>query len=460
MLTTAPTLAIYKPEKPTVVSSDASSYGLGGVLMQQHSDGSWRPIAYCSRTLTPAEKRYAQIKKECLAAVWSCERFDRYLVELPSSWIKTDHKPLVLLINTRPLTDTPIRCQCMLMRLARFNANAVYTSVKNLHVADTLSRQPLRTTTDSATTLQNDIAAHVNFILSSWPGSDAFLERIKDETAKDERLSIALNYTANGWPEYKEDCQLGARHLYQARSERSIVDGLLLKGDRIIIPATLQKEVLGHIHQGHFGITKCRERAASRVWWPGISKDISDLIGKCRVCQEKQSSRTREPLLSSPLPQKPFQQMAADLCEHNGRHYLVVVDYYSSYLDICFLSKTTSLAVIGHLKKIFARHGAPETLVSDNGPQFSSSEFKAFSDFWNFQHVTTSPHFPQANGAAEGAVRTAKHILNQDDVFLVLLVYRASPIVELKASPVELAYGRKLRTTLPAPPKLVPKLVD
>ena len=378
MLTTAPTLTIYNPEKPTVVSSDASSYGLGGVLMQQHSDGSWRPIAYCSRTLTPAEKRYAQIEQECLAAVWSCERFDRYLVGLPSFTIETDHKPLVPLINTRPLTGTPIRCQRMLMRLARFNANAVYTSGKNLHVADTLSRQPLRTTTDSATTLQNDIAAHVNFISSSWPASDAFLERIKDETAKDERLSIALNYTANGWLEYKEDCQLGARHLYQARSELSVSDGLLLKGDRIIIPATLQKEVLGHIHQGHFDITKCRERAASSVWWPGISKDISDLIGKCRVCQEKQSSQTREPLLSSPLPQRPYHQMAADLCEHNGRHYLVVVDYYSRYLDICFLSKTTSLAVIGHLKNIFARHGVPETLVSDNGLQFSSSQFKAF----------------------------------------------------------------------------------
>ena len=281
-------------------------------------------------------------------------------------------------------------------------------------------------------------------------------QKLQLEDLSKVNLKYAVD-TANGWPEYKEDCQLGARHLYQARSELSISDGLLLKGDRIIIPATLQKEVLGHIHQGHFGITKCRERAASSVWWPGISKDISDLIGKCRVCQEKQSSQTREPLLSSPLPQRPFQQMAADLCEHNGRHYLVVVDYYSRYLDICFLSKTTSLVVIGHLKKIFARHGVPETLVSGNGPQFSLSEFKAFSDFWNFQHVTTSRHFPQANGAAERAVRTAKHILNQDDVFLALLVYRASPIVELKVSPAELAYGRKLWTTLPAPPKsLVP----
>ena len=113
------------------------------------------------------------------------------------------------------------------------------------------------------------------------------------------------------------------------------------------------------------------------------------------------------------------------------------------------------------MKNSFARHGIPETVISDNGRQFTSADFKNFANSWNFQHVTSSPHFPQSNGAAERAVKTAKEILKQDDVFLALLTYRATPIPELGASPAELAFNRKLRTTLPSLPRtLAPRTVN
>ena len=191
-----------------MVSSDASSYGIGGVLLQQQEDGSWRSVAYCSRTLSATERRYAQIEKECLAAVWSCERFDRYLIGLPSFVLETDHKPLVPLINTRDLSDTPLRCQRMLMRLARFNVQAQFTHGRNMFVADTLSRQPI-TECKATDSLQTEIVEHVNFVTSSWPASDAYLDKIRQATANNECLSIAVEYTLNGWPEYKEISSLG-----------------------------------------------------------------------------------------------------------------------------------------------------------------------------------------------------------------------------------------------------------
>ena len=459
LVTTAPTLKFYDPSRPTIVSADASSYGMGGVLLQEQEDGTLKAVAYCSRTLTPTEKRYAQIEKECLAAVWCCERFDRYLVGLPSFTIETDHKPLVPLINTKDLSETPLRCQRLLMRLARFNATAKYVMGKDMFVADHLSRSPLKRTDCEGQT--PNVNERVNAVSAQWPATDAYFEKLKKETLEDSTLQAAIWHTLNGWPEKKDSVKLAARSLFDVRAELSVWEGILVKGERLVIPSTMQADLLQRLHEGHCGISKCRELARMSVWWPSVSNDIKDFISRCSFCLEKRPANKKEPMMASELPDYPFQRIAADICQEKGSQWLVAMDAYSRYLEIAHLPTTTSSMVISKLKNIFSHHGIPETFVSDNAGQFDSAEFKNFEESYNFHHPTSSPHYAQCNGLAEKAVQIAKVILRQKDPFRALLAYRTTPIPELGASPAELAFGRKLRTTLPAhPQQLLPRPVD
>ena len=457
LITEAPTLQFYNPNKTTTVSADASSYGLGAVLLQENEDGNLRPVAYASRTMNHAERRYAQLEKEFLAITWACERFERYLVGLDHFKVLTDHKPLVPIINKKDIPDAPIRCQRMLIRLMRFNLTVSHTAGKNLIVADALSRSPLPNIEEE----DEDVQAHLNAVKSTWPASDQFLKRIREETEKDMVLKTVLDYVREGWPEFKTNVKLAARNLFPIRGELSHWEGLLLKGDLIVIPLSLREEVLEKIHTGHQGVTKCKERARQAVWWQGISTDICSRISSCQICIQRAPAQRREPLLTSDVPERPYQKVGTDLFETNGKHYIVTVDYYSKNIDIEKIPSQSTAAVIEKLKKCFSQHGIPETVISDNGPCFSSTEFKQFATEWNFTHTTSSPRYPQANGQAESAVKIAKNILAQTEPHLALLAYRATPVQSTGVSPAELSIGRKLRTELPVlPTKLLPKTED
>ena len=448
-LSTTPVLALYSADRDTVISADASSYGLGAVLTQKQPDGEWRPVGYASRALTPTEQRYAQIEKEALAVTWACERFAEYLIGMQFH-IETDHKPLVPLLGLKNLDELPIRIQRFRMRLMRFHYTISHVPGKSLITADALSRAPVFHSTQEDDEFRQEVNAYVNMVIKSLPATEQRLEMIKALQDEDETCKCIKQYCVNGWP--GESAILGAAKPYlSVAAELTILDGLLMRANRIVIPKVLWSDILDKLHSGHQGLTKCRERARQSVWWPGLSKQLEELIRNCPECSQDRFQHA-EPLVPSTFPTLPWEIIATDLFQWKGHTYLLIVDYFSRYIEISKLTGETSAEVIRHMKSIFARHGIPQRVMSDNGPQFASSLFKEFATEYGFVHCTSSPRYPQANGEAERAVKTIKALLkNADDPYLALLAYRATPLRN-GYSPSELLMNRKLRTTVPMVP--------
>lgn len=332
------------------------------------------------------------------------------------------------------------------MRLMRFDVVAEHVPGKQLAVADALSRHPL----EGDHTLQTDdqVRAFVNTVVASKPIKPPKMEEIRTETQTDAELRQVTRFIRKGW--LRRLTESSTLHgFYAARAHLSESDGLVLYHDRIVIPTALRSNVLDQLHKGHLGLTKCRERARLTVWWPGIGSHISKKVKSCNFCAEQRPTQRREPLVVTPLPGGPWQKIAADLCELEGKNYLIVVDYFSRDIEIAPLMTTTSRQVIAKLKHMFVRWGIPLEVISDNATQFTSAEFQEFKHSYGFTHTTSSPHYPQSNGAAERAVQTAKNILKQPDPCLALMSYRSTPITATGASPAQLMTGRPIRTTVP-----------
>ena len=176
------------------------------------------------------------------------------------------------------------------------------------------------------------------------------------------------------------------------------------------------------------------------------------MVDACRECRANRPVQRWEPLRPTELPERLWQKLGADLCALQGKNFLVVTDYYSRWLEVRQLHSTTASSVINKFRMIFATHGIPEVVVSDNGPQFQCREFHGFAREYDFQHQTSSPGFPQANGVTESAVKVAKKLLQQADPDLALLNYRATPHSSTGVSPAAALMGRQLRTKLPILP--------
>ena len=403
-----PVLKYYDMDAEVTIQCDASEKGLGATLLQNG-----QPVAFASRTLTPLEQRYAQIEKECLAIVFAWTKFSQYITRRELVTVESDHKPLQSIFK-KSLLPAPGRLQRMILRLQKYNINVVYKPGSQMYVADHLSRAYLADQEEPSDEFQV-FALELEEInlLNNVKISSERLAQLQKATEQDPIMQSLKNTILIGWPDAREEVPTPIQDYWNYREELTLYNGVLFKNQRIIIPQALRSEVIARLHSSHQGIEACLRKALHRVFWPAMQHDVRNAVLTCQVCAESQPNNPSMPMQSHEIPDRPWSRVATDLFSLKSKDYIVLVDYYSDYIEVSPLTDTTSSTIIKFLKVQFSQHGIPDVLVSNNGPQYISNEFVQFANEWEFRHVSSCPHHQKANGKAESAIKIAKNLFKK-----------------------------------------------
>ncbi|XP_041461547.1 uncharacterized protein K02A2.6-like [Lytechinus variegatus] len=450
LLTQAPVLKYYDVKEEVTIQCDASEKGLGATLLQNG-----QPVSFASRSLTRSEQNYAQIEKECLAIVYSCEKFDQFIRGRDVT-VHTDHKPLVPIFK-KAIHSAPKRLQRMMLRLQNYHLDVIYCPGKEMYIADWLSRAFLPTTEGRDKIYQEiEQINQTEYVRIS----DATSIQLQKETLRDPALQTLTSVVMNGWPETKDDVPVVVREYYNYRDEITVQNGVLYKGMKVIVPSAMRALMLNRVHSSHLGVDACVRRARDVLFWPGMQAEVKEKVTQCSTCNAFQPKQQKEPMLSYDIPSRPWSIVSQDLFTLHNEDYLITVDHYSDYWEIDKITGDTRAAVIvACTKGHFARYGRPDKVITDNGPQFVAKEYAQFVTDWEVEHITSSPLHAQSNGKAESAVKIAKTLLKKaakqgEDIQLALLDWRNTP-ADSGASPAQKMMARRTNTLLPTPEALL-----
>jgi len=444
-------LVHYDPQKPIVLACDASPYGVGAVLSHVMPDGSERPVGFASRSLSPAERNYAQIDKEGLAVIFGVKKFHSYV------WgrevvITTDHKPLLGLLGEGkaipPMASTRIVRWALILSAYKYTLK--YKPGAQHANADGFSRLP-QPVVSSEPQMPPESVLLLNYLETSAPVTAT---QIKSWTARDPVLSHVLKYVLSGWPNHVDNPELVP--YVRRQSELSVQDGCILWGARVIVPPQGRDAILSELHEGHQGMARMKALARSYAWWPSMDSAIEEAVKACDKCQLQRNSPAKAPLHPWEWPQRKWARLHIDYAgPMYGQMFLVLVDAHSKWLEVLPVGPTaTSKNTVDKLREVFSTHGLPESIVSDNATVFRSAEFADFTSGNGIKHMFSAPYHPATNGLAERAVQTFKGAMKRmtgdwrTNLSKFLFRYRTTPHATTGRAPCEILMNRLLRTRL------------
>lgn len=450
-LSSAPCMAYFNISKETTVTVDASPVGVSAIISQSTKEKNEnKVIAYASRALTAVETRYSQTEKEALAIVWAIEHFHLYLYGHDFVLV-TDHKPLEVIYGSSR-SKPSARIERWVLRLQPYTFKVVYKPGAT-NPADYLSRHPVPT---KNTKNQEMTESYINFVTTNSIPKAMTLEEIKKATDKDETLrAVRAAIKLNKW-HYDS-----VKQFKTVRDELSVTsDGIVLRGTRIVIPESLQKRAIAIAHESHPGLNKTKSLIREKIWFPNIDKMVKDAIDRCIPCQAVGRPPPPEPLCMTDMPKGQWETVHIDFYGPlpSGEYLLVAIDRYSRYPEVEIVRSTKASTVIPKLDQMFARHGIPIIIKSDNGPPFNSYEYIRYLEALGIKASFSTPVWPQGNSEVERFMQPLGKALKtaviegrpwQQELNRFLLQYRTTPHVSTNVPPAELLFNRTVRGKLP-----------
>ena len=443
ILTNYPTLRLFDVRRDTVLITDASCiFGIGYALCQIGDGGKLHLIRCGSRSLSPAETRYAPIELEATAIEWAIRRSKLYLLGC-SFTVRTDHKPLVGIFRRKD-TENP-RLQRILAKLDNYHFVVEYIRGKDNAIADALSRYPVD---------PPEPDAEVEAAISTF-GTDPLIAELREaagDSYREIHQAVKSGVKAKDLPPHHP-----GRQLKDLWSELAASDDVLMTyRGRIVVPVRARARILEKLHVSHCGETKTLRQARSLYHWPGMAVDVREYIRTCQPCQELLPSKPRPKARGEYEVDKPMEEISVDLFEVRNKNYIAVKDRFTGKVWFSPLKKTKTRNVIECLESIFHEYGYPNVIRSDGGPQFRS-EFERYCKRMAITKTLSSPYNPESNGHAESAVKTAKHIIiktkSHEGARKALFAWNNVPPARSQkaGSPNQLMFGRILRSDLPLP---------
>lgn len=441
ILSSEQVLIPYQRNLPLTLATDASPVGISAILSHKLPEGIERPIAFASRSLSKSEANYSQLDKEALAVFWGAKKFYHYIAGRPFTFI-VDNKPVQHIFN--PDKNLPTFAAARMLRyatyLSQFDYEIQHRPTEQHKNVDYFSRNPEETyelnVIDECTFLQDNRISNICKTQTISP------ELLRKETSADPELSTLKETLQNG----------------KADVNYSINNGIIFRGHRIVIPASLQPAILKELHTTHLGIVKMKALARNYVYWRKIDQDIEKIVKSCESCANYSKNPTKVPIHPWQPSSKPFQRIHIDYAGPIFDHqFLIVVDSFSKWLEV-YMTKNapTSEKTIDFLLNFITHYGIPEELVSDNAKIFTSETFTKFTSELQIKQSFIAPGHPATNGQAERFVQFIKDKLKKmsdepESIKVklrnILFKYRITPTTNGK-TPSEMVFGRNIRNRL------------